>query len=67
MTGKRRQKTLVDVGSVFCSLNHFITKPLKLILPTISHFPIMKNTYIPMALLTDCILDAVDVFIASVW
>lgn len=62
MTGKRQQITLR-----FLFLDRFITKPLKLILLTISHFPIRKNTYIPMARLTDCILDAVDVFIASVW
>lgn len=63
MTGSDGEEEAENAGG----LNHFITKPLKLILPTISHFPKMKNTYIPMALLTDCIVDAVDVFIASVW
>lgn len=42
----------------------FITKPLQLIPPTISHFPLMKNTYIPIVHWSNCILDPVDVFIA---
>lgn len=67
VTAKRRQKMLLYVGSIFSSFNDFITQPLQHIPPTISHFPIMKNTYIPIAHLANCTLDSVDVFIAFVW